>query len=127
MKNLLTALAISAMLFTSPLAISQTKSPAEAAWAGYLSSLKSAVAKHDKAALKPLLASRIEVEDGKISDAQFIKGFARPDDWSTLADGLKTGKISGRGNKRLLKLEFGEVGFIFAKGKWFLNVYAFGG
>jgi hypothetical protein len=128
MKNLFILIAVAGIFFVaSPPSLCQSKSPADIAWAGYFSSLKSAVAKHDKAALKPLLASKIEVEDGKISDAQFIKGFAVPDDWTILANGLKTGKVSGRGIKRVVKFEFGEVGFIFAKGKWYLNAYSIGG
>ncbi len=128
MKNLFILLTISGMIFiASPPSLCQSKSLADSAWTDYFSSLKNIVAKHDKAALKPLLASKIEVEDGKISDVEFVKGFAGPNDWSVLTRGLKTGKPAGRGDKRVIRFEGGEVGFVFSKGKWFLNEYAIGG
>ena len=126
MKFLLLTLAIFATLLTTTQpSFSQTTSPAEAAWAGYFDALKIAATKHDKPALKALMASRIVYEDGTVSDTRFLEDFGNGD--GQLAKVLNTGKISGTGAKRSLISEAGEIEFIFAKGKWYLKAFNVGG
>ncbi|HVF72944.1 MAG TPA: hypothetical protein VM940_15180 [Chthoniobacterales bacterium] len=126
MKSLLIVLTICATIFATALPSSAaTASSAEAAWAPYFGSLKTAVAKHDKATLKALIASRIDYEDGTVSAARFIEDFGS--EGERLSKALKTGSVSGSGPKRLLQSEVAEIEFIFAKGKWYLKSYNVGG
>lgn len=126
MKILLAAVTLFVTLLTAtPPSLAQTASPADAAWAGYFASLKSAVNKHDKTALKALIASRIDYEDGTVSNIRFLEDFVSSD--SSLVKAVNTGKISGAGTKRLLTSEAGEIEFIFVKGRWYLKAFNVGG
>ncbi len=126
MKSLLIALTLcAALLITTSPAFSQEASSADAAWAGYFVSLKTAVTKHDQRALKALIASRIQYEDGTVSDTRFVKDFGS--EGGQLLNALNSGTVSGNGAKRLLKSEAAEVEFVFAKGHWYLKVLNVGG
>ena len=126
MKSLLSALATFVMFLSTGLPLcAQTASSPDTAWASYFKSLETAVVKHDKPALKALIASRILYEDGAVSDTRFLQDFG--DEGGQLLNALKTGKVSGSGTKRLLKSEAGDIDFVFAKGKWYLKAFNVGG
>ena|SRR5436190_22243403 len=125
MKVLLVVFSVLGMMSATLPVLAETDSTADAAWSGYFDSLKAAVKTHDTVALKKLIASDIEYEDGVVSDTRFIEDFS--DEHSGLTNAVVRGQVSGNGRKRLLKSEAGDIEFVFAKGKWYLKAFNVGG
>jgi len=129
MKTFITSLLLLCLVAFAAAAAGAQRKPAAAdlAWPKFYLAFNNAVRRHHKPALRPLLARKVQVEDGRLSAEELLGGLSSPEEWKSMVGILTRGRAKGTGNKRTIADQYSSLEFSFVGGQWVMTAYLTGG